>query len=122
MESTFVYIWSINKRISMEEFKGYCQKVGHAYKITDAYLEKCVGYDDNCTPIIESITILPELSDGGCQVIIDENSLPMPSLDFVNGLLEGKYKEIDVEEYDRVRNFIKSHSSMMYNYINKLIE
>lgn len=122
MESEFVYIWSINKRISMEEFKGYCQKVGHAYKITDAYLEKCVGYDENDYPIIESITILPETSNGGCQVIINEHEVPKPSLDFVNGLLEGKYKEIDVEEYDKVRDFIKSHASMMYNYINKLIE
>lgn len=123
MKNETVYIGSINKRIPFEEFENNCIKVGHAYKLSDAYLIKCVDKEESGWAIVESITALPKTEYDGCQVIIsNKHRFLKASLDFVNCIFDGTYKEISVEEYDRVYNFIKSSSLMAYNYINKMIE
>ena len=110
-----IFIYSVNKYITMDEFKGYVQKVGHAYKINNSYFQKCIGYYNYDKPIVESITILNNVNGGDYQLIIDATDVPMPSLDFVNGIMDGSIVEINSEVYDKLSSELKSAASKLKN-------
>ena len=99
MKINDVYIRSIDKRISLNEFKKHTYKEGHVYKINDGNFQKCVGYN-GYTPIVESLYLIINANGGHTQIIRDTNALPIPSLDFVNYVLSGKITEIDPDVYD----------------------
>ena len=99
MKINDVYIRSIDKRISLNEFKKHTYKEGHVYKINDGNFQKCVGYN-GYTPIVESLYLIINANGGHIQIIRDTNALPIPSLDFVNYVLSGKITEIDPDVYD----------------------
>lgn len=108
-----IYIASVGKKISMNIFLSKYYKVGHAYMLNSGYLHKCVGYDSCNNPIVEAICILDKVNEGDIQIIYypGSKSTALPSLDFVNGIMSGKYKEIDCKEYDNILNKINNFSS-----------
>lgn len=108
-----IYIHSVNKYITIDELKGYEQKVGHAYKITNAYFQKCVGYDEYGKPIVESICVLNNVNGGDYQLIINATDVPKPSLDFVNGIMDGSIVEMSTELYDSIAAKIKETAEML---------
>ena len=108
-----VYIYSIDKKISMEEFLNHTYQPGHAYKINDHYFQKCISKDlETNEPKIESITILSNINGGIYQLDYTPNEQPMPSGDFVNCIMSGKIKEVDPEKFDQLVMTFKemSHS------------
>lgn len=107
-----IYINSVNKHITMEEFNNYTQKVGKAYKINKNYFQKCIDYDEYGRPIVESITILNNVG-GNYRLTIYANDLPKPSLDFVNDVMDGSIVEIDSNVYDKLASEIKRTASML---------
>lgn len=99
-----IYINSINKRISLEEFKKYTYQIGHVYKINSHNFQKCIGYNKDGGPLIESFIILNNINGGNIQLIFHPEGLPIPSLDFVNDFLKGKITEVDPKKYDELVN------------------
>ena len=99
MKINDVYIRSIDKRISLNEFKKHTYKEGHVYRINDSYFHKCIGYN-GYTPIVESLCLIINANGGHTQIIRNTNALPIPSLDFVNYVLSGNITEIDPDVYD----------------------
>jgi len=108
-----VYIASINRKISIGEFKNKCYKVGHAYQINPHYFHKCVGYDKGYFPIVETILFLDKVNEGNIQLIFypGDISHAIPSLDFVNAVMSGKIKEIPVSKYEMLYNKLSKYSS-----------
>ena len=114
MAITEVYINSIGKKISMEEFNSYYYQPGHVYKFNPHYFHKCVGYKKNGNAIIETFFILTNANNGDYQVIFhpatevveeDYTSCAVrPSLDFVNKILSGEITEVDPEKFDNLVN------------------
>jgi len=111
-----IYINSIHKHISIEEYKSYYYKPGHVYKINSSYFHRCIGYD-GYTPIIETYCCIIDKNTGDYQVIFrpahkDVNGhyskvSVIPSLDFVNKILCGEIKEIDLQQFDELINSFK---------------
>ena len=99
MKINDVYIRSIDKRISLNEFKKHTYKEGHVYKINDGNFQKCVGYN-GYTPLVESLCLIINVNGGHTQIIRNINQVPMPSLDFVNRVLGGEITEVDPDVYD----------------------
>jgi len=99
MKINDVYIRSIDKRISLNEFKKHTYKEGHVYKINDGNFQKCVGYK-GYTPLVESLHLGININGGYTEIIHNVNQVPMPSLDFVNGVLCGEITEVDPDVYD----------------------
>ncbi|MBO6255485.1 MAG: hypothetical protein J6O49_17870 [Bacteroidaceae bacterium] len=99
MKTSDVYIRSIDKRISLNEFKKHTYKEGHVYKINDGNFQKCVGYK-GYTPLVESLCLIINANGGHTQIIRNPNQLPIPSLDFVNKVLCGEITEVDPDVYD----------------------
>jgi len=112
MKNDDIYICSVDKRISMRDFKSKYYKIGHAYMLNSGYIHKCVGYD-GYYPIVEIICILDRVNEGDIQIIYypPSKSHALPSMDFVNGIMSGKYKEIDSKKYDSILNKIRNFSS-----------
>jgi hypothetical protein len=101
----------------MKEFKKHTYKEGHVYKINDGYFHKCVGYN-GYTPIIDYICILDNVNDGHYNISYQPNGLPIPSLDFVNGVMVGKITEIDPAVYEDVLICIKNITPSLKQMIN----
>jgi hypothetical protein len=101
MKNNDVYIRSINKRISLNEFKKHMYKEGHVYKINDSYFHKCIGYNGS-TPVVESLCLLIDVNEGHTQIIRNVDALPIPSLDFVNKILNDESIEINPNLYDNM--------------------
>jgi hypothetical protein len=101
MKINDVYIRSIDKMISLNEFKKHTYKKGHVYKINDGNFQKCVGYK-GYTPLVESLCLIINANGGHTQIIHNINQLPMASLDFVNRVLSGEITEVDPDVYDRM--------------------
>ena len=112
-----VYIQSVNKTISMEEFKKHTYKEGHAYKINDGYFQRCIGFK-GYTPIIDYICILDNVNGGHYNVSYQPNGLPIPSLDFVNRVLDGTITEIDPAVYENILFGIKNITPSLKAMIN----
>ena len=113
-----VYIRSIDKRISLDEFKKHMYKEGHLYKINDGYFQKCVGYN-GYTPLVESLCLIINVDGGHTQIIRNIDELPMPSGDFVNKVLSGEITEVDPDVYDSmiigINNFGLSVKAVLNN-------
>ena len=113
-----VYILSVNKTISMEEFKKHTYKEGHAYKINDNYFQRCIGFKGD-TPVIDYIFILDNVNGGHTHITYNPSGLPIPSLDFVNDVMIGKITEIDPAVYENVllsiKNIVPSLKAMINN-------
>ena len=112
-----VYIRSVNKTISMEEFKKHTYKEGHAYKINDGYFQRCIGFKGD-TPVIDYICILDNVNSGHYNISYEPNGLPIPSLDFVNRVLDGTITEIDPAVYENVLLGIKNIAPSLKAMIN----
>jgi len=117
MKNNDIYIRSINKYISLSEFKKYTYKEGHVYKINDGYFQRCIGYEDY-TPIIDYICILDNVNGGHCNISYEPKGLPIPSLDFVNSVLAGEITEIDPTVYENVLFGIKNITPSLKAMIN----
>lgn len=101
-----IYINSINKRITFEEFDKLYYQEGHVYKINENHYQKCIkvgNKEDHSSFIIESLIIIIN-AEGHTQIIINPKEQRIPSLDFVNNVLSGKYTEIDPEVYEKVKS------------------
>jgi hypothetical protein len=111
-----VYIHSINKKIPIEEYKKYCYKEGHIYKINPHYFHKCIYVDPKTfQPKVESLTILPNINGGEYQLIYNIEALPIPGLDFVNDIMCGKITEVDPEKFEQLVNTFKQMSHTLEN-------
>jgi len=116
-----IYIRSIDKKISLEEFKNYIYKVGHAYRINDRYFQKCTYvHPTTFAPAVESMAILTNINGGTYQLNYNPKDHPLPSLDFVNKVLAGDIVEIDVEKYDQMVNTFKEMSHTLENIAKSL--
>ena len=114
-----IYIASINRSISIKEFKSYLPKVGHVYKINNHNFHKCVGYK-GYEPIIESLVILNNPnSDGRIQMSLNPDALPIPQLDFVNRILSGEYIEIESSIYECMVAALKISASSLEEMMEK---
>ncbi len=112
-----IFIHSVGCRISKDRFKELVYKKGHVYKINDSYFHRCTGHKKTGEPIVDSITILDNLENGGVQIVYNPVALPTPSLDFVNDVMCGKITEIDPVAYENillgVKNIASSLKAMM---------
>ena len=117
-----VYIASVNRKISIEEFKNKYYKVGHAYQINSRYFHKCIGYDKGYFPIIETILFLDKVNDGDIKLVYCPGNIShaIPSLDFVNDVMSGKIKEIPVSKYDMLYNKLSKYSSELAEMVEEI--
>ena len=130
MNITEVYIHSIGKKISIEEFKAHCYKPGHVYKINPHYFHKCVGYKNGGHPVIETFLVLTNINNGDYQVIfhpatevIEEDYTTcavLPSLAFVNKVFAGEITEVDPEKYDKLVNKFRNISDNFAKEVENL--
>lgn len=108
-----IYINSIGKRITMEEFKSHCYKVGHVYRINKCFYNKCVGFE-NDRPVLQSFFIsFPEFGRGLTDIHVSKRVTPMPSLDFVNKIMSGEIVEVDACVFD---NVVSTFTSMAESF------
>lgn len=107
-----VYIASVNRTISIKEFKDKYYKVGHAYQVNSRLFHKCVGYD-GYFPIVETILFLDKVNEGDIQLIYypGDISHAISSLDFVSDVMRGKIKEIPISRYEMLYNKLSKYSS-----------
>ena len=114
-----IYIASIDKYISMKEFKSHLPKVGHVYRLNPHYLQKCIGYDGN-TPIMEGLVVLSNINNGTYQLHLYPKDNTNPSLDFVNAILGGRFVEVDAAQYDSLVTAFKNSSAMLADMCNSI--
>jgi len=116
-----VYIKSVNKRITLEEFKKYNYQVGKVYKINDGYFHKCVGFSSTGRPVVDTISINVKSDKSEFQIIksIDRDNqgyYSIPSLDFVNNIMAGIVEEVNPITWD----LLETTCLNFCNYIKNL--
>ena len=121
MENT-IYVRSLGKTIPITEFESYLPKIGHVYSLNNHYFHKYVGKDDNGQYVVESVAILNNVNDGDYQMILNPNAVALPSLDFVNMVICGEIKEVDVKYYDKIVAILKETSILLDTMVEKLVK
>lgn len=93
-----IYIYSINKHISDEEFKEYLPQKGDVVKFNESCIGKCVSTDQ----YIEFDTISFVSNDNDFQLTKSSSPTSIASLDVVNDIISGKIEKIDSVIWDVV--------------------
>ena len=100
-----IYIRSVNKYITLEEFNKYSYQKGKVYKINDGHFQRCTGFSSIGRPIVDTIVIIVQPDKSEFQIIksVDkykQGCYSLPALDFVNFIMSGEIEEINPIVWD----------------------